>query len=442
VSDVLTIQPDNALIATSSIPAFVSRLRSGRFISPAGFEFSFLFDSLSRTRGKKTAAHEITDSDETVIQSLGSGLQVFPMSIYFVGENCDTLSDAFCNAIWNEKYTPDSPGILNHPRWGDVPVIPFGDVEQTEEFVNGAGISRVSIVFRETKSLVFIDTAESSSLTIGRDVGKVKVSTLDRASKMVTNSKASYAKFKAVIRNAVKTVTDAIDAVESLVQSISSEIEAITQDIYAAIDEAASPIIILAQVQDLITLVAEVPSKTVEIVNAYIDMANGLVSGFDSDITNASTIEDKQNISLVEQAIVSIADCGVALASINVDYETRDDVSVALDGMVDSYLAYLAMLDNAVNSLSTQVTKTFLPDHDTTSGVHGVIFNTQALLLFRSFSLKSRRTYSVVTNSDPLSLTWKYYGDLSQLAFFCKTNKIVGNEFIEIPAGRSLVIYE
>lgn len=78
MSDVLTI--DLPVVDSSSVPAFLSRLRAGRFTSPSGVESSFLFDTLSRSRAKKTAVHEVVDSDETILQDMGSSLHVFSVA--------------------------------------------------------------------------------------------------------------------------------------------------------------------------------------------------------------------------------------------------------------------------------------------------------------------------------------------------------------------------
>ena len=264
MSDVLTAP----YIQDGNVPDFLTRLRQGQFTSPSGVSSLFLFDELTRTRGKRGAAHDVVDSDTTVLQDLGSGLQIFTMSVYFVGPLCDKFADLFYNSLF-ERYTPDAPGILNHPRWGDVPVIPFGDPEQNESFVSGAGVSRVSVVFRETASLSSPQTSALSTSTVAANTKAVNQSALERASKMVTNTKASYAKFKNSITKKIKTVTDAIDDVSDLVSDIGDEVESITQDIYSALDEAATPVVIMAQISELVQTVASVPQTVTGIVNAY-----------------------------------------------------------------------------------------------------------------------------------------------------------------------------
>lgn len=424
----------------ANVPAFISRLRPGRYTSPSGVESFFLFDDLSRTRAKKTAAHEIVDSDETVIQDMGSGLQVFSMSVYFVGENCDQLADAFYNSLY-ERYTPDAPGLLNHPRWGDVAVIPFGDPEQSESYVEGSGICRVSVVFRETVSTTLASSFAFSASGIADTASQVDESALDRASRIVADNKASYAKFKAVIRGKTRTITGFIDGVSDLTTDIADEIEALTQELYAAIDEGATPVVLLAQIGNILRTIAEVPTQGAAMVKAYYDMAVDIVTGFVSDIDGATTTTDRQNVALSLQYIGAMSVATMAVAETNAQYTRRDEVGDSIDQLVEAYQQYLIAMDYAAASLSMGIEKLFAPDHDVGLFLHGSVYDTQALLINRAFSLKSKRTYRLKYASDPLTETWTHYGDLDQLDLFCTTNKIVYDEFLELPAGREIAIY-
>jgi hypothetical protein len=171
-------------------------------------------------------------------------------------------------------------------------------------------------------------------------------------------------------------------------------------------------------------------------------MAVDIIDSYGSDVANASTNEEKTNLAISYQYMGAVSTAAVALSAVNVTYETRDDVAGVLDSMTDTYAKYLAQMTAVSSSLSNDITTLFVPDHDVGSDLYGAIYNAQALLLDRAFSLSSRRTYRLRAPSDPLTETWTHYGDLGRLDFFCRTNRIVGTEFIEIPAGRELVWYE
>lgn len=422
------------------VPAFVSRLRSARFTSPSGAESVFFFDSLSRSRTKKGAAHEPVDADDTILQDMGSGLQVFPIEAYFVGADCDKQADAFFLSLY-ERYTPDKPGTLQHPRWGDVPVIPFGTPEQSESYVSGAGISRVSVTFRETRSQAAAKSAALSLADVSANASAMAASALDRARSGIATTKAEYAKFKAQIRKKVKSITNAIDTASDLVADVSDEVDAITQDIYAALDEGAVPVTILSQIGNMLTTVAAVPSQAGAMAMALVDMAAALMDGYAQDIASSVLSDDKLSASCSLQYVGSMATASISMSALASSYETRDEVAAVVDAIVDAQSDYVDTIDAAVLASADGISQAFVPDHNTGSLLQSVTLDAQAILIDRAFSLKSARSYTIAAPSDPLTEAWTHYGDLSRLDFFCKTNGIGGGEFVELPPGRKLVYY-
>ena len=418
----------------------LSRLRPGRFTSPSGVESSFLFDDLTRTKTKRTSSHEITDADTSIIQDLGSALQVFTMSVYFTGDDCDTEADRFFNSLY-ERYTPDKPGILNHPRWGDVPVIPFGTPEQNESPVSAVGISRVTVEFRETASLAFSSTSLLSASGIADAAGLANETALGRAKRIATTGAKSYAKFSATVKEKVNIISDTVAGVTDAVASVRGEIDAIKQGINDAITIGAAPAEILAQVSAMINTIVSTPQDTVDLVNSIIDMTARVIASFGDDIGNLYTSESVINTGLTLQCIAGACLSGCAIAGINVNYRTRDQVGGVVDALTEKEAEYSALVSTAENRISGDVIKAFNPDADIMRMMHGVVKDTQALLLNRSFSLRSRRSYRLMYPTDAMTETWTHYGDLTELGFYCGTNKITDSEFVEIPAGRELVVY-
>ena len=130
---------------------------------------------------------------------------------------------------------------------------------------------------------------------------------------------------------------------------------------------------------------------------------------------------------------------GVANAGIMIDHETRETVGKSIDNISGTYSDYLAVLQSAGNRGGSK----FAVDHDTLSGLHGVAHDTITYLTNTAFGLKLKRTYILTAPSDPVTLCWKYYRDISHdtLDFFARTNKLVDYDFIELPAGREVAIY-
>ena len=426
----------------SDSPAFLSRLRAGGFTSPSGAKSFFLFDDLTRARDKRTSAHDIADSDITILQDLGSGLQVFTLSVYFVGPNCDIDADAFYASLY-ERYTPDKPGTLRHPRWGDVPVIPFGSPAQTESYTSGAGISHITVEFRETASISAVQTKKLSSSAILSASGDAKASALERAKGIATTGAKAYSKVKGVIKDKVNTIKSAVDGITGLADDVRAEVEDIHQGILDSLTLAATPAIVLAQVDAMIETVMSIPQDTVDLANQIIDMTRDVINSFGDDILAAHTSEDVRNTGLTYQAIASMALSGASVAATSVQYKTRDQVGAIVDSLTDLTSDYAATMSAMADRIEGNILKSFDPDADIDRMMHGIVRDTVALLLDRSFSLKSRRVFILAHASDVLTECWTRYGSLDPetLDFFCSTNKIVGDDFIELAPGREIVEY-
>lgn len=421
----------------SLLPAFFSRLRPGRFISPAGVQSSFLYDNLSRSKGKKSSAHEVSDSDTTIIQDSGSTLLVFPLDVYFVGENGDQEADIFFKSLTEERYTPDAPGTLNHPRWGDIPVIPFDAIEQTEAYTTGSGIFRVTVTLRETKST---SRPLASKLSPGAldKASRFSVSrALEQAEKMSTDAKASYAKAKAVVRSKVKIITDVSDGLTGVAETTQREVDSLKAGILELINVSATIPEILGAASDIVRTISSIPQDSQDLFAQIMQMTSDIFTSFGEDISNASTPTDAANIAYILQAVGASCIAGIAMSGVMINYETRDTVGETLDGINSAYDQYVSILETAGNGSS------FAADHDTISSVHGLAYDTILYLTESSFNLRLKRTYILTAPSDPITLCWKYYGDISHdtLSFFARTNNLTDYDFIEIPAGREIAIY-
>lgn len=436
---VLKLPTNNESNDGSASPAFFSRLRPGRFTSPAGVQSSFLFDTLSRSRGKKSSAHEVSDADTTIIQDSGTTLLVFPLEVYFAGENGDQEADIFFKSLTEERYTPDAPGVLNHPRWGDIPVIPFDAVEQAESYTTGSGIFRVTVTLRETKTVSRSTASKLSPSGLDNKYKKVNASAIEQAEKTVTTAKAKYAKAKSVVTKKVKIITGVADDLTGLADDVRREVDAAKAGILELINVSAAIPEIIGAASDIVRTITSIPQDSADLFSQIVDMTNDVLNDFGEDISNASTPTDSANVAYILQGIGTACVSGVANAGIMIDYETRETVGKSIDDIDGVYSDYLAVLQSAGNMDGSQ----FAIDHDTLSGLHGAAYDTITYLTNASFDLKLKRTYTLTAPSDSVTLCWKYYRDISHdtLDFFARTNKLTNYEFIEIPAGREVAIY-
>jgi hypothetical protein len=146
---------------------------------------------------------------------------------------------------------------------------------------------------------------------------------------------------------------------------------------------------------------------------------------------------------LTYQAIASACLSGSAISATAVGYKTRDQVGAIVDSLADLADEYSATMSTMSDRIEGNILKSFDPDADLDRIMHGIVRDTTALLLDRSFALKSRRVYVLGHPSDVLTECWTRYGslDADTLDFFCDTNKVGRNDFIEFAPGREIVEY-
>ena len=426
--------------ATAPTPDFLARLREARFVSPGGTESRFLFDSLTRAVGKKGADHEIADSDDSVLQDLGNRTQRYPMDVYFVGDNYDVFSDRFFASL-EERYTPDAPGILYHPRWGDIPVMPFG-FEQSETFTGGGvGIGRVSVEFRQTKSLTYPATDGLSQSLVDAETDQLRDMVDTSAGEIAVPDATAYARFRSGMQSVITTVTDAIDAVSDVIEDAQSEADAFTQDVYSALDALSSPAIIMGQISGLVFGLADSVLSVPGRVTAYVDMTLGAIESLATRGRLLIGLDDKRQNAETLQAVGCLLTAATATAILNQRYETRDDVGAAVDSLVAVTTALGDAIGAGAADVPGLVSGAYIPDHNLLSTLADIATTTMQLSINRAFDLKAKKTLRLTEPSDALTITAREYGDLSRLDFFLRTNRITGNEFIEIPAGREVVVY-
>lgn len=422
-------------------PEFLARLRDARYVSPGGTESRFLFDSVMRSAGKKSSQHEIADSDDSVLQDLGTGTLTYPMDVYFVGDSYDTDADAFFESL-QERATPDNPGVLQHPRWGDIPVMPFS-FEQTENFAgSGVGMARITVEFRQTLSLSYPVTDGLTEAAINANAEALRDQAAAAADEMNVADANAYSRFRAGMRNVVGAITGAVGSVTGLVADVQDEVDAVTQDIFAALDVLAAPGQIIGQVGALVFGVADAIMSGPDRIDAYIDLATEAIEGLVTQYESLVGKEDRRNAAHSLQSTGALVTAATAVAVMNTQYETRDAVGDAVDALAGVYAAYQDAMDTVYTGLSSEsIENQFVPDHNTLDLVYEISAAVSRLAINRAFDLKIQQSVILTAPSDPITLTWELYRDLDQLDFFCATNAIAGPEFVEIPAGRKVVAY-
>ena len=422
-----------------AIPAWVNRLRPGSFTSPAGVVSNFKIDILSRIGGKKASIHEILNKDEAIPQDQGNRSQVFPIEAYFTDDNGDQEADAFYDSL-RERYTADAPGVLNHPRWGDINVMPF-EFQQVETLVTGAGVFRVPVEFREIPPQRFPTPEGLDQSDIVADITDLE-STIETANASINVDKAGdYASFGAKTREAVNVIGSSLSSIVSGTEDIQDRFDTIQADIDTALNAGTDAVIIMSQVLQLIRTPSQIFDATLAKIQGFGVMMEGIALAFLNEFTENPNNQEKLNNARMAESLLFFGASATAEAGLFTEYSTREAAGDALDLINAAFDNTEQRMSEIYQLLADGVTTSFDPNHNTGLDTLLLVGKTNSILIDRSFDLKLKQITILSGPSDPITLTWRFYKDMSQLEFFIETNNIQDTEFIEIPAGREIVAY-
>jgi len=424
------------------MPDWVERLDKTSYTSPSGKIFFPKIDLITRVGGKKASLHEILNKNIAIPQDQGNRVRRYPCDFYFTGNNGDTESDNFFEAL-HEKYTIANPGILKLPNWGNIRVMPFSEPTQTHNLVNGAGIFRISVEFI-TVPLIKYPTAEGlNDSEVTSDITELE-NTLNEANKNIDIDEPSKrSAFNAKIRTVVAVVKDSLSSVANRVDDINDTFRSIQSDIDSALSAGVTALEIMSQVNNLIRLPSQIADSTISKVQLYSQMANGITNSFVGFFNPKSDRTVELNSAIMYQSFSSFASTCLSEAALFTDYNTRDMVMTSLDFINDSEILSLENSSLIYQLLTGNIETIFKPDHNTNLELLLITGKTNAILLERSFSLKAKKTIILSAPSDAITLTYKYYKSvsLSNIEFFIKTNNLNDNEIIETPSGREIIVY-
>lgn len=134
--------------------AWNDEIQEAAYNSPSGKRQTFLYENVSRETDLKTASFVFPELDGALIQSLGLGGRAFPLKCIFSGASCNKEADSFEKLLSERGH-----GILEHPVYGRINVVPTGKIKRTDNILNGANESSVEVTFSET----LVDKEESTS---------------------------------------------------------------------------------------------------------------------------------------------------------------------------------------------------------------------------------------------------------------------------------------
>ncbi len=405
--------------------AWQERLRQAAYTPQGGERFTFDYENVGRELDKKTAAFNFVDADGTFVQDNGTTGQRIPVRMFFSGGNHDLTADALIDAITGSR----GPGVLEHPRYGRISVVPFGKISQRDDLKTAANQTIIDITFFETTGLIYPSALSDPSSGVLSAVDAFNVSIADAFNTLVDLSTAfNAAVFKNDFVSLVGGVTSALGAVANEVDAVRVQFNTIADSITQGIDVLATDLTTLAaQTTQLVQSPARSSAPVADRLAAFGTLSNVITSGTQELTPNAYNTQDLYAMAYVSGSVVSV---------VNNQFSTKTDALSAAAVILDQLGSVVIWRD----ARSAEIGQ--IDTGEAYQKLQEAVALAAGFLVEISFSLKQERSIVLDRERTIIDLTAELYGTVDdKLDFLINSNNLSGSEILEMQRGREIVYY-
>lgn len=426
------------LIGLDSGSSWEDRLREAAYISPSGTRIIFQYANVQRTGTKRGTVFEFPGVDGGFVQQKGRGPRRYPLVCFFSGADHDKIALAFEAAI-----DEDGIGSLDHPMYGKVPVVPFGDWTRRDDLVTAANQSVVQVTFWKTLKQIYPTAVGSPRNEILDALGDFDVEAAQAfEANMGLLNAADRENAIASIREGLRAVSAALRDVSDATASVRREFDQTFDLINFGLDVLiGQPLLLALQISNLIKAPARALAGIQSRLDAYAALADII---FGSDMANPSGAPSVTTTQLTKRSNdVVISDLflmnsvgGSVLSTVNNQFATKpeaiaaaDEVSQQLDDVVewrDDANAEIGLIDTggAYQQLQRSVAVT------------------EGFLIEISFQLVPERRVVLDRPRTIIDLAGELYGSVDDnLDLLISSNNLTGSEILELPRGKLIAYY-
>ncbi len=399
------------------------RLREAAYTSPSGTRLRFDFESVSEAFDKKTTPYEFADANGTFVQDLGRTGRRYPLRVILWGKDYDIIARGFMAALAER-----GQGILEHPAYGRLDVVPVGTVRRRDDLVRQANQAIIEVEFFETIGLVYPTSADEA---VGQITALVEVAGAVQAAQLaeagILDTATNRADFLSRYNAALDQVEDGLGVITEQVESAQRQFDAISKSINRGIDVLIkAPLTLAFQTQQLVNT----PARMVGQIQGRLDAYGNLLQGFLG--TDAERDTQLYNSDLYASALVT----GSALSMTTEQYTRRPDAINAAELILAQGDALAEWRD------TNYAARGIIDDGGSWQATQELIATTAGALVELSFGLAQERRVVLGSARSIIDLTFELYGTTdSKLDDLINDNNLSGDEIIELPQGKEVTYY-
>jgi prophage DNA circulation protein len=410
-------------------------LQKASYRSPSGITVEFDYEDIEVRVEKKVSVFENAVGNGTYIQSNGHTSGRYPMRAYFHGFGFEYEAETFLRALLE-----DGEGVLTHPVWDYVNVVPVGEIRRVDPLKSGAGQVIYEVEFFETTGL---QIGETGGLEQAFD-DLENAGAMDFTDGVFLGDAPSKSSFRNNVESTIKKMSVSMAPASGAIAQTQEGIEDTVDSIHRGMDSLlGDPLSLARQIQILIGEPRRSDelsrSKTLAYTNLAWDIFNGSLAE-SRTYTQESINLFHLNYMIAKSLIGNIA----MTMEKSSEYLTKADFVDAATSLMDLSDAYQIWRDDNFDAIEqAEISRQHMDVGGGGSEMQHLVSMVASSLFARALRAKSEIREPLRSDRTPLDLCFEYYGTtaFSVLDRFIVTNQLAGDEIILIPRGRSIVRY-
>lgn len=406
------------------------RIQQAAYTSATGPRIPFDFEDVSTSFELFGTEFNYPDGLASYVQRTGTGSRRYPMTAIFSGPDHDLIANEFEKALGAKGI-----GVLEHPFYGRMRVVPFGVVEREDRLVTAANQTKITVVFWRADGITVPTVGASSTAETQQALADYAAKAAGQYADTITNE--NYEDEIYLVRANEAFLGEASQVLERIARGskgVQSQFSTVVESINANIETLVNDPLTLAH-QTVIALQAPARAAvaTADRMEAYGTLARSIIAQglalptYDGTPSNTFHTADMYASTYVT---------GQVITALNTQYTTRSEAILAAE-------AILQLLSEVTEWREENFLA--LEEYDTGGDLQQLqesVASVAAFLVELSFSLKQEKRITLTHNRTPIDLCAELYGRVDEvLQFFIDTNNLSWQEHLEIMAGRRIVYY-
>lgn len=399
-------------------------------ISPDGKAFKAKWVGDTRSIEKNLGIFDYPKVNGQVVQDLGVGSTVYPLTLYFDGDDNDIESSRFFGAL-----SAKGKWVVFHPTKGRLSLQLISAKESIEPVVSGS----VTVIKTEwVTSINETKSAQQLSAAIKVQNEIVAAASLDQFTSIAKQESVSdISAIKSAANLSLSLMDSAFSALEGFEQASSS----IRRGISDSLNMSPIDLTVLGgQIQSIMSLPAKISGDVLSAIRPVKYFIDKMIA-LPDNVADQTYL----NVVAIRELFLTSANSSIAVSSTIGSVSTRSEsVEVSLTAS-NEFKEITDFLDSDQELFSNNIIeKQYFSQ--SSSFIESTILTAMAIryLNKQSFDLAVEKVIVLDRERSPIEIAISEYGDDDierSIELFIRSNKITGNDIIVIPAGREVSIY-